>query len=123
RPLMSDKRQLEGKRVAIVLSGGNIDMNVISRIIERGLVASGRMMRVRVTVPDVAGSLAGVLRTVADRQANVVEIHHDRTFSDIELGETAIDLVLETRGFDHVHEVRTALENAGYRVSPTEERR
>lgn len=121
--LMSDKLQLEGKRVAIVLSGGNIDMNVISRIIERGLVASGRMMRVRVTVPDVAGSLAGVLRTVADRQANVVEIHHDRTFSDIELGETAIDLVLETRGFDHVHEVRTALENAGYRVSPTEERR
>lgn len=121
--LMSGKLDLEGKRVAVVLSGGNIDMNVISRIIERGLVASGRMMRVRVTVPDVAGALAGVTRIVADQQANVVEIHHDRTFSDIELGETAIELVLETKGFDHVQEVRTALEKAGYRVSPAEGRR
>jgi len=121
--LMSEQLKLEGKRVAIVLSGGNIDMNVISRIIERGLVASGRMMRVRVTVPDVAGALAGVTRIIADHRANVVEIHHDRTFSDIELGETAIDLVLETKGFDHVQRIRTALEEAGYRVSPAEGRR
>lgn len=121
--LMSNKLPLAGKRVAVVLSGGNIDMNVISRIIERGLVASGRMMRVRVTVPDIAGALAGVTRIIADRGANVVEIHHDRAFSDIELGETSIELVLETRGFDHVDEVRTALEQAGYRVSPAEGRR
>lgn len=120
--LMGEHLPLQGKRVAVVLSGGNIDMNVISRIIERGLVASGRMMRVRVTVPDVAGALAGVTRIVADQRANVVEIHHDRAFSEIELGETAIELVLETRGFDHVEEVRAALEEAGYRVSPAERR-
>lgn len=120
--LMSGKLDLEGKRVGTILSGGNIDMNVISRIIDRGLVASGRMMRVRVTVPDIAGSLAGVARIVADCRANIVEIHHDRAFSDIELGETSVEMVLETRGFDHVQEVRTALEEANYRVSPAERR-
>jgi threonine dehydratase len=120
--LISRRLGLEGKRVGVVLSGGNIDVNVVSRIIERGLVKSGRMMRVRVTVPDVAGALAQVTRAVADTRANVLHIHHDRAFFDIQLGETAIELVLETRGFDHVDEVNAALDRAGFRVERSHRR-
>jgi threonine dehydratase len=67
-----------------------------------------------VTVPDVAGALAGLTRAVAEVRANVVEIHHDRAFSHIQLGETDVELVLETRGFDHIQEVGAAIQRAGY---------
>ncbi len=108
---------LVGKKVALVVCGGNIDVNVISRIIERGLVRSGRIARLSVTVPDVAGSLARVTATLAQVRANIVEIHHDRTFSDAALSETSIEFVLETKGIEHTHEIRTALENEGYTVA------
>jgi threonine dehydratase len=112
--LLHQRFGLQGKRVAVVLSGGNIDVNLISRIIERGLVKTGRLVRIRVTVPDVAGALAGLTRAVAEVRANVVEIHHDRAFSHIQLGETDVELVLETRGFDHIQEVGAAIQRAGY---------
>ena len=105
-----------GKKVAAVISGGNIDVNVISRIIERGLVKSGRMVRLRVTLSDKAGSLARFARVLADAKANVVQIHHDRTFGAAELNETVVEVVLETRGRDHIEEVRTALLAGGYRL-------
>jgi threonine dehydratase len=113
--LLHERLDLRGKRIAIVLSGGNIDVNLIARIIERGLVKTGRLVRIRVTVPDVVGALAGVTRAVADARANVVEIHHERAFSNIHLGETEIELVLETRGFDHIDELSACIERAGYR--------
>lgn len=106
---------LEGKRVAVVLSGGNIDMNLISRIIERGLVKTGRLVRFVVTVPDVSGILAALTRVVADSRANILEINHDRAFSGAELGETLIELVLETHGVEHIAEVSERLSAAGYR--------
>jgi threonine dehydratase len=107
---------LLGKKVAAVISGGNIDVNVISRVIERGLVKSGRMVRLRVTLSDKAGSLARFARVLADAKANVVQIHHDRTFGAAELNETVVEVVLETRGPDHIEEVRTALLAGGYRL-------
>jgi threonine dehydratase len=113
--LLNHRLPVEGKRTAILVSGGNIDVNFMSRIIERGLVKRGRLMRLRVRLPDVAGSLAGLLGIVARSRANVVEIHHDRAFN-IDLGESAVELVLETRGFDHVKEVREALLQAGVPV-------
>ena len=99
-----------------MLCGGNIDVTMISRIIERGLVKTGRLMRIRVHVPDAAGALAAITRIVANTGANVVQIHHQRAFTDIALGETAIELQLETRGFEHVDEVRKALTEAGMRI-------
>jgi threonine dehydratase len=105
-----------GKKTALIVSGGNIDVNVISRIIERGLVKSGRTVRLMVTIPDVTGSLARLTRLVADAKASVVQIHHDRTFAASELNEAVVELVLETRGFEHIEEVKAALVQGGYRL-------
>ena len=108
---------LQGKRVAVVLSGGNIDVNLISRIIEHGLVQTGRLVRIEVTAPDVSGVLAELTRVVASTRANVLELNHDRAFSGAELGETLIELVLETHGFEHIAEVCARLGAAGYRFA------
>lgn len=113
--LLHDRFGLSGARVAVVLSGGNIDVNLVARIIERGLVKNGRMARVVVTVPDVAGMLADLTRVVADTRANVIELNHDRAFSGAELGETLIELVLETQGFSHIDALCAALARHGYR--------
>jgi threonine dehydratase len=105
-----------GKKVAAVIGGGNIDVNVISRIIDRGLVKSGRIVRFMITISDVTGTLARLTRIAADAKASVVQIHHDRTFAVGELNEAVVEMVLETRGFDHVEEVRSALIQGGFRV-------
>jgi threonine dehydratase len=113
--LLHQRFQLEGARVAVVLSGGNIDVNLVSRIIEHGLVKTGRLARIVVTVADVSGVLAELTRVIAETRANVLELNHDRAFSGAELGETLIELVLETHGFEHIDEVCARLANAGYR--------
>jgi threonine dehydratase len=108
--------ELDGQRVAVVVSGGNIDVNLISRVIERGLVKTGRRARLFVILPDVTGALAALTAVVARLRANVLEINHDRTFAGVELGETMIELVIETRGPDHVAQVLEALARDGYRL-------
>jgi len=105
-----------GESVVVVLSGGNIDLNRISRIIDRGLVADGRLVRLRVKVPDRPGSLARLTRVVADLGANVLESLHRRAFADISVGEVQIVLHLETRGRDHVEELKAGLEREGLTV-------
>ena len=105
------------KRVAVVLSGGNIDVNLVARIIERGLVKTGRLARIELTVADVAGTLARIADAIGGTRANILEIQHDRTFTDAELGETRMELVLETFGFDHVEKIRESLERAGYQAT------
>jgi threonine dehydratase len=95
--------------VAVVVSGGNIDVNLISRVIERGLVQTGRTARFRVVLPDVAGALAELASVVAELRANILEIAHDRAFAGVELGQTLVELVLETRGHEHIEEVRAEL--------------
>ena len=107
---------LAGKRVVLLVSGGNIDVNVVARIIERGLVKSGRSMRVRVLIPDQPGSLAALLATTARCNANVLEVHHDRLAPRTDPGLTAVELVLETRGFDHIAEIGDAIEDAGWLI-------
>ncbi|MEO6599078.1 MAG: threonine ammonia-lyase [Polyangiaceae bacterium] len=113
--LLHHRFALSGQRVAVVLSGGNIDVNLIARIIERGLVKTGRLTRILVTVSDVSGALAQLTRVVAETRANILELNHDRAFSGAELGETLIELVLETHGFEHIDEVCECLNAAGYR--------
>jgi threonine dehydratase len=104
---------IEGKRVVLIVSGGNIDVNVLSRIIDRGLVKSGRSMRVRVCIQDVPGALARLLAVVASHQANVLQVQHDRLAARTELGVTAVELVLETRGLEHIVEVEQAIVASG----------
>jgi threonine dehydratase len=114
--LLHHRLPVADKKVAVVVCGGNIDVNVVSRIIDRGLVKSGRKVRLAVRIPDVTGSLARLTALLATARANVVQIHHDRTFAETGLSETVVELVLETRGFDHIDEVRRAIASGGYRV-------
>jgi threonine dehydratase len=109
--------QVKGKKCVSIICGGNIDVTLMSRIIERGLVKSGRLVRFAVQVPDVAGSLAKLTHVVAQTKANIVEIHHERAFSPAALSHVLVELVLETRGFDHIDEVNVALEGSGYHVA------
>ena len=103
-------------RVVGILCGGNIDVTMISRIIERGLVGDGRMAYLVVKVRDRPGSLARLTEQVARLGANVLDIHHRRGFADIRVGDVEIVLQLETRGRDHVAEIIQVLEERGVRV-------
>jgi threonine dehydratase len=103
-------------KVVCTISGGNIDPNLISRIIERGLVVEGRRVMIAVRVPDRPGMLAGVLATVAAEGANVLEVHHNRAFLQGAIGDTEIDLTLETRGAEHIETLTAALKGKGYAV-------
>jgi threonine dehydratase len=100
----------------LVVSGGNIDVNLLSRIIDRGLAKSGRTMRVRVLIPDVPGTLAGLLATIAQSGANVLGVQHDRLAVRTPVGSIAVDIVLETRGYEHVQAVETTLREAGWHI-------
>jgi threonine dehydratase len=114
--LLNRSLSLAGRTVVLVLSGGNIDMNVIARVIEKGLVQEGRLVRVSLVVPDRPGALARVSTLVAERRANILEIIHTRGFSRAEIGESEITLTLETSGQPHMREVLAALRAAGYQV-------
>jgi len=103
-------------KVVCCISGGNIDVNVIARIIERGLVKEGRRVMLSLRVPDRPGMLAGVLATVAAERANVLEVHHNRTFFQGAIGDTEIELSLETKGPEHVEQLITALGGKGFQV-------
>jgi threonine dehydratase len=105
--------EVRGKRVAIVLCGGNIDAQVLGRVIERGLAADGRLCRVVIRVSDRAGSLAKVLELIGGAGASVREVLHDRSFGSRDVGRVDITLVLETNDADHVAFVHTALRDAG----------
>jgi threonine dehydratase len=107
---------LDGKNIGVVLSGGNIDVNRLARIIDKGLVRDGRLARMRVCVPDRPGELSRILQMVAQLRANILDIHHDRTFSRAQVGETCIDLVLETRGESHITEILAGFESSGLHV-------
>jgi threonine dehydratase len=106
--------KVAGHRVAVILSGGNIDVTMLSRIIDKGLVKDGRMVKIRVVVPDYPGQLARILSVVAEKRGNVLEIMHSRAFSEAKVGETAIDLVIETRGPEHIAEIEQALAERGF---------
>jgi threonine dehydratase len=107
-------QQLAGKNVAVVICGGNIDVTLLSRIIERGLVKDGRLVRLRVHLPDYPGALHKVTGVLAQHRANIVETSYDRAYYGVNLGDTAIDITMETRGPEHIAELRSALEAAGY---------
>jgi threonine dehydratase len=103
-------------KVVCCISGGNIDVNLLSRIIERGLVKEGRRVVLRLRVPDRPGALAGVLATVAAEKANVLEVHHERAFLKGPIGDTEIELTLDTRGASHSEQLLAALKAKGYSV-------
>jgi threonine dehydratase len=104
---------LAGKKVVLLLSGGNIDVTVISKIIERGLAADGRLVRIVARSSDRPGSLAQLTSILAATGASVHEIHHDRQFGPADVGMVNISCVLETRDEQHIGEIEKALTDAG----------
>jgi threonine dehydratase len=104
---------LEGRNVAIILSGGNIDPNLLSKIIERGLAKDGRLMRIRAMMRDRPGELARICHHVAVAGANILDVEHNRAFSNLEVGGVEIDLTLETRGPEHVINLLSTLREDG----------
>jgi len=114
--LVNKKVALAGKTVALVLTGGNIDVNLVSRIIERGLVKDGRLVRLAVMLRDRPGQLARLTALVAEMRANVLHILHDRAFSRARLGETEVEVTLETTGREHIEQVKRHLTESGYAV-------
>ncbi|MBS1963029.1 MAG: threonine ammonia-lyase [Bdellovibrionales bacterium] len=103
------KKELKGKKVVIVVGGGNIDVNVLNRVIDRGLIRKGRRLRVNVLISDRPGSLARLTAKIAEAGANVIQAIHDRSEPSTTLDRTEVALTLETRGHEHSAEVIKAL--------------
>jgi threonine dehydratase len=112
--VLNHKLPLEGKKIAVLVCGGNIDVTLLSRIIERGLVKDGRLVRLRVHLPDYPGALHRLTGILAEHRANIVETAYDRAYHGVNLGDTAIDITMETRGPAHIAELIAALLASGY---------
>ena len=112
--LINRKTSLSGNKVAVLVGGGNIDVSLLSRIMERGLVKDGRLVRLRVHLPDYPGALHRLTGILAQHRANIVETAYNRAYYGVNLGDTAIDITMETRGPDHIAEILSALGASGY---------
>jgi threonine dehydratase len=112
--LIAHPERFAGKRVGLVLCGGNIDPIVLAEIIERGMARSGRLARISVAVRDAPGGLAGVTTRLAELGANIDEIHHQRTFSTLPVQSVEVEFVLRTRGPEHIRDIVAALTQAGF---------
>jgi len=112
--LIKHRSHFAGKRVGLVLCGGNIDPLTLADVIQRGMVRTGRLTRLAVTLRDLPGSLATVTAAIAEANANIEEVHHQRAFSNLSLQETEVNFVLETRNFGHVEQVIAHLKALGF---------
>ena len=111
--LLKYPQQLRGKRVGLVLSGGNIDPLLLAAIIERGMGRAGRLARIRVSARDIPGTLALITASVAEAGANIDEVHHQRAFTTLAAQNVEVELVIQTRGPQHIEQVLDHLLAAG----------
>jgi threonine dehydratase len=113
--LLQKKTSLNGAHTAVMVCGGNIDVTLLSRIIERGLVQDGRMIRLRIHLLDKPGALAELTLLIAKYRANIVDTLYNRAYYGVNLGDTTIDITMETRGREQVEELLAALTAEGYK--------
>jgi threonine dehydratase len=111
-----DDTRFEGKKIGIVLCGGNIDPLVLGGLIERGMVRAGRLTRIRVSIHDLPGALSRITQLVADTGANITQVNHQRAFTSLPAQDVEVDLVMQTRGHEHVDEILTTLRAQGFRA-------
>jgi threonine dehydratase len=114
--IMNTRTKIQGKKVVLVLSGGNIDMNILERVIEKGLVKSGRVLRLEIEMIDAPDALTRLISIIAEKRANILHIVHDRLSRKLPILKTLIELSLETKGFEHNEEITGKLINMGYKV-------
>ncbi|HLB94665.1 MAG TPA: threonine ammonia-lyase [Nitrospiria bacterium] len=117
--LLRYPERVRGKKVGLIISGGNIDVNMLERIIERGLVKTGRLIRLSVELADLPGSLAALTTAVADLQANILHIVHDRLSRDLPITMTRVELSLEIRGPEHGEAILADLRRKGFKAALT----
>jgi threonine dehydratase len=115
--LLEQPALFAGKRVGIPISGGNIDSRVLASVLMRGLVRDARLVRLRVTMPDISGSLAKVAALIAEGGGNIVEVQHQRVFGTVSVKSTEIEFLIETRDREHTDSLIALLEKNGLRVS------
>lgn len=114
--VMFNKVPVKGKKVVCLVSGGNIDVTILSRVIKRGLLKSGRSDTLAIQLEDKPGQLVGVSKIIAELGGNVVSIHHERASEDSDITDCILRIVLETRDFDHIKQIREALKAGGFRI-------
>ena len=114
--VMFDKIPVKGKKVVCLVSGGNIDVTILSRVIKRGLLKSGRSCLLNIELLDKPGQLKDVSRIIADLGGNVIAIHHERANEGSDINGCFLRVELETRNQEHINQIREALENEGYHL-------
>ena len=112
--LLKHAERFKGKRVGLILCGGNIEPLVLAEIIERGMVKSGRLARLRLDVRDVPGALADVATLLGQLGANIDEVQHQRAFTSLSVERAQIEVVVQTRGVAHIEAILTAMREHGY---------
>jgi threonine dehydratase len=114
--IVADRRRFAGHKVGVVLCGGNIDTRLLASVLTRELAREGRLSRLTIDIPDRPGQLARVAGVVGECQANIVEVYHQRVFTDLPAKGTQLNLVIETRDRAHLDACVKKLETVGYRV-------
>ena len=112
--LLAEPKRFHGRRVGIVLTGGNIDARLLASLLMRGLVRSGRLVRLRAELPDIPGVLSRVSGVIGGLGGNIVEVHHQRLFHDTSVKRAELDVVVETQNRRHVDTIIDALVAAGF---------
>ena len=115
--ILEHRARFEGRKVGLILSGGNIDLLVLSSIIQRGLARSGRLVRLRVGIPDIPGTLAEISRIFGEVNANIIEVRHQRAFTNLSLRVAEVEFVVQALGTDHVREILEKLRSVDYDAS------
>ena len=113
---MFKKVDLKGKKAVCVLSGGNIDVTILSRVIKRGLLMSGRSCQLMIELMDKPGQLKNVSRIIADLGGNVTSVHHERANEGSDVNGCYLRLLLETRNFEHIEQIKKALTDFGFKL-------
>jgi threonine dehydratase len=112
--LMKEPERFAGRRVGVVIGGGNIDVRLLSWVLTRGLVRDGRMVRLRIGIVDRPGVLAKVTKLIGDTGGNIIEVYHQRLFYDVPAKQADVDAIVETRNRDHVQEIIESLRAGGF---------
>lgn len=113
---MFNKVNIKGKKVCCLVSGGNIDVTILSRVIKRGLLKSGRTYSLTIELLDKPGQLKGVADTIAEAGGNIISVHHERASEGSDINGCYLRLVMETRNFEHIEAIRKALTERGYHL-------
>ena len=113
---MFNKLPIKGKKTVCLVSGGNIDVNILSRVITRGLVTTGRTTSLQIALEDKPGQLLGVSQIISQCGGNVVSVHHERSDANMAIASCFLKIGLETRDFEQIEEIKTELKKAGFKI-------